>query len=416
MTLMRLLAGGVFLSALPILAGDTLSLTLPQAIAASLADNAQLRALNQKAGAMGERSRETGSLSNPMLTYRGMDSTSGGKWPNTDEKRIEIEQAFPWPGKRGLKKVIASKDAEAMQSEAYAMALDVELLAAETFYALHAVQQSLAIIRDEEDLLRRIESLTTLRYTTGAVGQQDVLKAQTEITLLKQKIIELEARELMLRNKLNTIMNRPVATVIGPVEVPPLKAISPVEAERVVGKALARRPEIQLAQARIERAQAERAFMAKEGLPDYKVGLEYRSMPVDDQAMFMVGIELPIWRNKIGAGVRGAEHMVQSEQAAREAAERQVAQEVQDAVTQIRAAEQTLALTRSQLIPQAELRLSASEAAYRSGDKGDFLDLLESERFLLNMRVTAVMTEAELGMQWARFARATGLSVLEVLK
>jgi len=129
-----------------------------------------------------------------------------------------------------------------------------------------------------------------------------------------------------------------------------------------------------------------------------------------------VGIELPIWRNKIGAGVRGAEHMVQSEQAAREAAERQVAQEVQDAVTQIRAAEQTLALTRSQLIPQAELRLSASEAAYRSGDKGDFLDLLESERFLLNMRVTAVMTEAELGMQWARFARATGLSVLEVLK
>lgn len=416
MTMMKLIIGGFLLAVLPILAVDTNSLTLPQVIAASQADNAQLRALNQKAGAMGERSREAGSLSNPMLTYRGMDSTSGGKWPNTDEKRIEIEQAFPWPGKRGLKKLMASKDAEAMQSEAYAMALDVELLAAETFYALHAVQQSHAIIRDEEDLLRRIESLTTLRYTMGAVGQQDVLKAQTEITLLKQKIIELEVRELMLKNKLNTLMNRPVATPIGQLVVPSLKSLSPVEGGQFANNALTHRPELQLAKARIEGAQAEQALMKKEGLPDYKVGLEYRSMPAGDQAMFMVGLELPVWWNKIGAGVRGAEHMVQSEQAAREAAERQVTQEVQDALAQIRGAQRTLALTRTELIPQAELRLASSEAAYRSGDKGDFMDLLESERFLLNMRETAVMTEAELGMQWARFARAAGLSVLEVLK
>ncbi|MEI7880098.1 MAG: TolC family protein [bacterium] len=416
MTMMKLIIGGFLLSALPILAGETNSVTLPQVIAASLADNAQLRSLSQKAGALGERSREAGSLSNPMLTYRGMDSTSGGKWPNTDEKRIEIEQAFQWPGKRRLKNVMAAKDAEAMQSETRTMALDVELSAAETFYALHAIQQSLAIIHDEEALLRRIESLTTLRYTTGAVGQQDVLKAQTEITLLKQKIIELEVRELTLKNKLNTLMNRPVATAIGRVVVPSLESPSPVEGGQFANNAFTHRPELQLAKARIERAQAEQAFMKKEGLPDYKVGLEYRSMPADDQAMFMVGIELPVWRNKIGAGVRGAGHMVQSELAAREAAERQVTQEVQDALAQIQAAERTLALIRRELIPQAELRLSASEAAYRSGDKGDFMDLLESERFLLNVRVTTVMTEADLRMQWSRFARAAGLSVLEVLK
>jgi len=413
---MELFLGGFLLSALPILAGDTHSVTLPQVIAASLADNAQLRSLSQKAGAMGERSREADALANPMLTYRGMDSTGRGQWPNTDEKRIEIEQAFPWPGKRGLKKLMASKDAEAMQFEANAIALDVELSASETFYSLHAVQRSLVIIHDEEALLRRIEALTALRYTTGAVGQQDVLKAQTEITLLKQKLIELEARELVLRNKLNTIMNRPVATAIDRVMIPPLTAILPGEADRVVGNALARRPEIHMAQARIERAQAERTFMEKKGRPDYKVGLEYRSMPVEDQAMFMVGIELPVWRSKVGAGVRGAEHMVQSEQAAREAAERQVTREVQDALAQIQGAQRTLSLTRAELIPQAELRLAASEAAYRSGDKGDFMDLLESERFLLNVRVAAVMTEADLGMQWSRFARAMGVSVLEVLK
>ena len=243
-----------------------------------------------------------------------------------------------------------------------------------------------------------------------------MLKAQTEITLLKQKTIELEARERTLVNKLNTLMNQPAATAMGPLAVPLFKALSAVEDGQGVGKALAGRPELQLAQARMERAQAEQAYMKKEGLPDYKLGFEYRSLPADDQAMFMVGIELPIWRSKVRAGVRGAGYMVQSERAAREAVERQVTQEVQDAWVQVQAAQRILALTRAELIPQAQGRLSASEAAYRSGDKGDFMDLLESERFLLNVRVAAVVAEAELGMQWSRYARAMGLSVLEVLK
>jgi hypothetical protein len=36
------------------------------------------------------------------------------------------------------------------------------------------------------------------------------------------------------------------------------------------------------------------------------------------------------------------------------------------------------------------------------------MDLLESERFLLGAKMMAVMTEGELGMQWARLERAVG--------
>ena len=59
------------------------------------------------------------------------------------------------------------------------------------------------------------------------------------------------------------------------------------------------------------------------------------------------------------------------------------------------------------MIPQAEARFKASDAAYRTG-KGDFLDLLESERFLLNARTLAAMAEGNLGMQLARLERAAG--------
>lgn len=60
-----------------------------------------------------------------------------------------------------------------------------------------------------------------------------------------------------------------------------------------------------------------------------------------------------------------------------------------------------------ELLPQSETRFKASEAAYRSGG-GNFLELLESERFRLNARVMTAMAEANLGMQAARLERAIG--------
>jgi outer membrane protein TolC len=118
-------------------------------------------------------------------------------------------------------------------------------------------------------------------------------------------------------------------------------------------------------------------------------------------------VELPFWNAKNRAGVREAERMRASGLAAREDAERQNAFDVQDAAFQLQTARRSLALYRTELIPQAAARLSASEAGYRTG-KVDFMDLLESERFLLDAKVMAVMTEGAAGMQAARLERATG--------
>jgi cobalt-zinc-cadmium efflux system outer membrane protein len=96
-----------------------------------------------------------------------------------------------------------------------------------------------------------------------------------------------------------------------------------------------------------------------------------------------------------------------SSQAAREAAERQSALDVQEASISLQTARRTLELYRTELIPQAEARFSASEAGYRTG-RVDFMDLLESERFLLGAKIMAAMAEGTLGMQAARLERAVG--------
>jgi outer membrane protein TolC len=86
---------------------------------------------------------------------------------------------------------------------------------------------------------------------------------------------------------------------------------------------------------------------------------------------------------------------------------------VQDAQFKLLTAQRTLALYRDALVPQAEARFEASEAGYRTG-KVDFLDLLESERFLLNARVMIAMAEGNIGVQHARLERAVGTELTKL--
>ena len=148
--------------------------------------------------------------------------------------------------------------------------------------------------------------------------------------------------------------------------------------------------------------------MEKESAPDYRLGLEYRDFARgDDMIMFSVSIDLPLWQSKYQAGVREAVQMRAASRLAREAAERQSALDVQDASFKLLTSKRTLDLYRTELIPQAQMRFNASETGYQTG-KVDFMDLLESQRFLLNARIMALMAEGNMGMQFARLERAVG--------
>jgi outer membrane protein, heavy metal efflux system len=123
--------------------------------------------------------------------------------------------------------------------------------------------------------------------------------------------------------------------------------------------------------------------------------------------MVTFGIDLPIWQSKYRAGVREAEKMIEAGQAELEAAQQQTMFDARDARFKLQTARQSLELYRKQLLPQAKMRYEASEAGYRTG-KVDFMDLLESQRFLLSARIMAAMAEGNVGMQAARLERAVG--------
>ena len=373
------------------------SLTLDSLVETARRDNATLRAARAKAAAMSERPAQEKALPNPMFKYGTMDSTQRGNLADAGEKRFMVEQPFLWFGKRTLKGKIAEKDAEATSREAEAMEREVVMEVKETYYDLYAVQRILQIVRAEEKLLHDMLSTAESMSATGMRSQQDVIKAQTEITILQQKLVEQDQQEATLKARLNQLLNRAAAAPVGRAVVPPPR--------NTVITRDGERPENKAAQIDLERSRLQRDLIRKEFFTDYRVGVEYRNFRAgDDMVMLTFSFDLPIWQGKYKAGVREADKLIESSAATLDAVRQQTVFESADARYKLTAAQRTLDLYEKTLIPQAEARFKASDAAYRTG-KGDFLDLLESERFLLNARTMAAMAEGNLGMQLARLER-----------
>ncbi len=383
-------------------------LPLAAVVEVALRDNAELDSMRARLGAMRERPVRARALPNPMLRYGVMGPRDDYRFPDGDEQRVGVEQAFPWFGKRALRGQIAEKDAAAMERDYEALRREVRMLAKGAYYDLYALEQILDITRREEDVLQRMEQTARTKYTAGSVQQQDVIKAQAEITMLRQRLIELEQQGNMLRAKLNQLLNRPADAFLGAPDTPPPGAAAQ-EMQSLLANAEQCRPEIAAARLRAEQADLDRRLMAREYFPDFTLGVESRFFREgDDMFMAMIAVDLPVWLGRNRAAVREAELAAESRRAAMEAARRQTAYDVQDACFQLTAAQRTLELYRQALLPQAAARFAASEAGYRAG-KTDFLDLLESERFLLEVKVMAANSEGNLGRQWARLERAAGM-------
>jgi len=381
------------------------SLTLDSLIETARHDNAVLRAARAKTAAMNERPAQEKALPNPMFKYGAMDSTRGNL-ADAGEKRFMVEQPFLWSGKRDLRMKIAGQDAAAMRQEAEMLEREIVMQVKETYYDLYSIQHVTQIVRAEEKLLRDVLTAAENQYATGQRTQQDVIKAEAEITMLQQKLVEQEQQESTLKARLNQLLNRNSAEPLGLAIVgPPRHPSNPA--------ATGERPEIRAAKIDLERSQLQRQLMHKEFFTDYRIGAEYRNYRAgDDMVMLTFSFDLPIWQSKYRAGVREAEKMVESSTATLDAVRQQAAFESADAHYKLRAAQRSLEIYEQTLIPQAESRFKASDASYRTG-KGDFMDLLESERFLLNARTMAAMAEGNLGMQQARLERTLGTNLEE---
>jgi outer membrane protein TolC len=127
----------------------------------------------------------------------------------------------------------------------------------------------------------------------------------------------------------------------------------------------------------------------------------------------MLGITLPLgWTGNKGAGVKEARYGRDMAEAEYKLEKNSVALETKEALINAKTSLRLLELYRTSVIPQAQEALKIAQTSYQSS-KGGFLDLLDAERTLLDMKTDFYRFTVEYQTWLAELERLTGQNLTE---
>ena len=320
----------------------------------------------------------------PTVTARGPQRS---QW--------QVRQSIPFPGKRGLRGEAAALGARAADADAAVVAQNLALRIETAYYELYRVQRREQLLRSFDEQLRQFESAASTRYEVGEGSQQAILKAQIERGRLEMRRESLHADRRSALQSLARLTGREDLKVPdGPVNVvPPAELDERIEGGD--GLAATDRPEAEALRRRIEQAETEIALARRAFWPDFTVGATYTDVRQGDLTPAMtgrdafsvsIGISIPLWRGKQEARLEEAQVERRRAEAKLNEFQIQVRAAVRDLRERLRRQQRQLTLLGEQLLPQAETSLEATLSAYKAG-RTDFLDLLDAERTLFQLRL-----------------------------
>jgi len=356
-------------------------LRLDAVIAYARQHNPEIRTAQAKWRAAGARPAQAGALPDPMLDL-AYHNESLDRLPLGSSEftwlQVGASQELPFPGKLGLKRVIAAREAERMGEDARRVELDViaRVKIAYAEYAhLHAL---LDLLRRDRELLRKLARAVEAKYAVGQGIQQDVLRAQVELSLLMERETTLEQRRESETAALNALLDRPASAPLGMAEHLEERHLKQT-LEDLTAAALAHAPEVRAADRRVAGGESMVALARREYLPDFVVRADYlQKAALLPEWQVGLGIKVPLYAaTKQRAGVEEATAELAAAHAAGDGARRDAEARIRDLYARARASERLIALYHTTVLPQAGLALEAATSAYSVG-KVDFLTVLNS--------------------------------------
>jgi cobalt-zinc-cadmium efflux system outer membrane protein len=356
-----------------------------------------------------------GALDDPFLMYRGWGVPLRRPWDyNAAQNMFMVSQTFPGFGKRGLRSDIAKSDVSGAKAALDNTRLDVQVQVRKAFYDLLRTQDELRIHDGHVAIARQAVEAARIKYTVGKVPQQDILKAQVELTRLAEHLIRFEQDAEIARARLNTLLGHDPSASInvrGDYAIPRQLAAT----EALEKLALASRPDLAQARVALEKSHQQQALASKDYNPDFTVSGGYMLMPSGanyrNNYMLEGSINLP-WlnRRKHDADISEAKAQV-SEQDAELAAMRNAAfGQIQEAVVQVRSAKKFADLYKSLLQPQATATLRSTVIAYEN-DRTDFLNLLDSQMTVVDIDLAYFQALADFETRFADLELAVGAPI-----
>ncbi|MBI5083327.1 MAG: TolC family protein [Acidobacteria bacterium] len=351
---------------------------LKDLLAEALNNNPEVVAAQKRYEASRQRPSQVSSLPDPMFSP-GYNS-SGRPWPGaglgtevTSNIGVMISQEIPFPGKRKLAGDMAVKESEAEWQQYQQTKLSVVSRIKQAYYRRAYAFAAVDVLTKNLDLLRKFLKITEARYAVGKAAQQDIFKAQTQISILETKRVQLEREKRAREAEINSLVNRaPGSPISRPDDLRVMDL--PPGLQELYLSARENSPMLKRDEKMIQRAEVAVNMARKEYYPDFTLNGGYYNMGgMSPMYMFRADFKIPLYyfRKQRAAVTEQSQTLAQSRKTY-EATNQGLHYRIQDDYSMAETASQLVKLYERAVIPQARLALESSLSSYETGSV-DFL-------------------------------------------
>jgi outer membrane protein, heavy metal efflux system len=383
--------------------------------------NPTLRAASLGAEALDQRPEQVGALPDPTFGL-GLQPIPLVTARGSQRSQWQFQQAFPFPGKLGLRADAAAWSARTAEANVGTLEQNLVERTKHLYFDLSRILRQETLVLEFQQSLRNYEAVAQTRYEVGTGMQQAILKAQLERNALSNRLLNLARLRRTALEGLSQLVNRPLglsATAVG-ISTLPRVLLSAPEMNAIARE---NRPETEALSAALRRTETLIELAKKDWMPDFGVGLTYfdltdGSVPAsaDGRNAIAIGISvrLPLQRGRLRSRLEETRLLSRQVTAQQEALETSFRTEIADLVYRLEREQEQLNLFADALIPQARTTLAATLSAYTTGRTG-FLDLLDADRMLFDLRWSEEATQNALLKAGASLERALGIDRLSDL-
>jgi outer membrane protein, heavy metal efflux system len=388
---------------------------LSQLLAEAEANNPQISAANHGARAAKQIAPQVATLPDPKLTYQQFSVGSPrpfAGYTNSDFAYVGIgaSQELPYPGKLRLRRQVAERDADTKQVEVEAAIINIADAVKADYLQLAYLQQTLGILRQNEDVLDQLIQDATVHYQVGQGMQQDVLHAQVERTKIVREITMHHEQMGQVQAHLKSLLDRDQESediITENLIENPLKRTS----SELLAMVRQNNPQIQVDASSLRRQDAQLASAKREGKPDFDLGYMYENTDRKYRDYYMLTFDVRFPRKKrVNAEIAEAgEQRAESQQTLEAHLQQQLA-EVQQDFVKATSDEELLKEYREGLIPQSDAAYRATLSAY-AANREQFVHVLSYFTDILNLKLEDAQTLEDHEVALAHLESLTGATL-----
>ena len=369
-------------------------LKLDEVIKTTLEANPFLKSFENRWKASSAAVPQAGAWMDPVFSFSVMNLPSTtyafDEEPMTG-KRLSIMQKVPFPGKLSSKKAAMRYESSARESEYYEVNNKIVSAVKQVYYELFYFYKAVKITEQNREILSSFVDIARTKFSVGKGIQQDVLRAEVELSKMDEKLVTFKRSKMTLKAKLNSLMNRKPNKEVDSIEEI-LETSHDQSEELLLAKAKESRPLLKAASERINSTDELIRNARRNYFPDFNIGVSYTQreelsssgMGGVDFLSASIGITLPLY-----AGSKQSKRVEETISLRRMNEERyssvlnDIEFNIRDLLLKSGEKSELLDLFDNAIIPQAKLSLNSAISGYQVG-KVDFLTLLDNEIILFN--------------------------------